>query len=449
MKRKILPFAKRRGFTLVETMVAMAIIAIASVSILGAFGGVLKSEIRATDSKNAAAAIEKEIVNKAEADDSENVALDFNGYMVESATDTYTSERESYTVLGGAKEVEPTPPFSVFFGDFGGDIGNNNPTATQIYNQIAQIGSATSTSTAGGMMEYTVPVGGRYLLEVWGAHGSGVDYSASYGANYGGGGDGGYAKGVVTLSRGDILYLYAGGRGSSYKSIGEHPGGFNGGGSIMTGTEGGSCGGGASDVRVGTDSLYARLIVAGGGGGGGFTRTPNNLSNEVGVVTGGDGGGLAGYDGTAPLDGWKTYAIGLGGTQSAGGALNGGTNATSFTNGKGNNGAGAYYYAMPGSFGKGGQGTGYSAGGAGGGGGWYGGGGGCIVGGGGGSSWAYTAEAMANWTDTANKALYALSENYFMNNVQMIGNGAAPHAVDAWDGDRPHGGFVVITYIGG
>ena len=28
-------------------------------------------------------------------------------------------------------------------------------------------------------------------------------------------------------------------------------------------------GGGASDIRIGQDSLYARVIVAGGGGGGG------------------------------------------------------------------------------------------------------------------------------------------------------------------------------------
>ena len=57
------------------------------------------------------------------------------------------------------------------------------------------------------------------------------------------------------------------------KSIGSGlaKGGFNGGGDAYgsSTSEPGNGGGGASDVRIGSNSLYARVIVAGGGGGAG------------------------------------------------------------------------------------------------------------------------------------------------------------------------------------
>ena len=68
---------------------------------------------------------------------------------------------------------------------------------------------------------------------------------------------------MVELAYGETVYVYVGGRGDTTE-IGITPGGFNGGG------DGGNFGtwqptgggGGASDMRIGTDSLFARVIVA-------------------------------------------------------------------------------------------------------------------------------------------------------------------------------------------
>lgn len=69
------------------------------------------------------------------------------------------------------------------------------------------------------------------------------------------------------------MYIYVGGTPATNSSNRTAvTGGFNGGGngynryynSTYTYGQGG---GGATDIRIGTDSLYARVIVAGGGGG--------------------------------------------------------------------------------------------------------------------------------------------------------------------------------------
>lgn len=107
---------------------------------------------------------------------------------------------------------------------------------------------------------------GKYRLECWGAQGG------SYDSNWQGG-YGGYARGNLTLDETTVLYLYAGGQPvATTSSRTQTPGGFNGGGkgyniyysSTYTYGQGG---GGGSDIRIGTDSLYARVIAAGGGGG--------------------------------------------------------------------------------------------------------------------------------------------------------------------------------------
>ena len=109
---------------------------------------------------------------------------------------------------------------------------------------------------------------GKYKLEVWGAQGG--SYSTTY---YGG--KGGYSAGILQLiDKGTLLYLYVGQQNNTYgTSAGATSGvAFNGGGygttSYYSSTYTYSCaGGGASDIRIGTDSLYARVIVAGGGSG--------------------------------------------------------------------------------------------------------------------------------------------------------------------------------------
>ena len=191
-----------------------------------------------------------------------------------------------------------------------------------------------------------------------------------WGAGGGAGGDGGagrsrggYARGAVSVSPGETLYLYVGGQGGNGNATPNQSGGgeaAGGGGGWNGGAKGGDAysdsfgtrgsgggGGGGTDVRRGGTALADRVIVAGGGGGAGggsFGR-------------GGDGGGTTGEDGHHNE---SDIADGQGGTQSAGG--------TGVSNG---------------SLGSGGAGDGFTSwnpsdhtAGGGGGGGYYGGGGG-------------------------------------------------------------------------
>ena len=111
---------------------------------------------------------------------------------------------------------------------------------------------------------------GTYKLEVWGAQGG------SYNESYGVGGKGGYSYGTLTLTETTNLFVYVGGKGSyssSSSTTAKGGGGTNGGGNAAY--RGGG-GGGASDIRINTDSLYARVIVAGGG-----ENTPYTQRNEI------------------------------------------------------------------------------------------------------------------------------------------------------------------------
>lgn len=158
----------------------------------------------------------------------------------------------------------------------------------------------------GSKQEITLPIG-KYRLRLWGAKG---------GADAGGDGcSGGYAEGILTLYEPTKVYIYIGGQGKG-QTVGAG-GGFNGGGNAGTyGTSG--AGGGASDIRLRQDSLYARVLVAGGGAGSGITAAsilnygwgggetggPNNSGQTAGQTSGysfgigqnriGDGGGGGG-----------------------------------------------------------------------------------------------------------------------------------------------------------
>ena len=229
----------------------------------------------------------------------------------------------------------------------------------------------------GSVQEVTLPAG-KWKLEVWGAEGGGSRLSSN--SSSGLGGKGGYSIGYVNLDAGDTLYVYVGGYGESSTS-GAAFGGFNGGGSgyASASSEPGNGGGGASDIRIGQDSLYARVIVAGGGGGGG-----EDSGDPYGA-----GGGLTGTNSYRP------------GTQ-----ISAGTN---------------------GAFGIGAD-TGFADGGAGGGG-WYGGGttsstssGSDSEGGGGGSGWIYTADSFSTWqtgnpTDANN---WLLNSSYYLTSASTI-----------------------------
>ena len=277
----------------------------------------------------------------------------------------------------------------------------------------------------GAVQSITLPPG-TYKLQCWGAQG-GYRSSSAYG------GKGGYSVGTLTLLENTMLYLYVGGSpGGSTSSVGTSratTGGFNGGG-YRTGYPGG---GGASDIRIGSDSLYARVIVAGGGGSCGAT-------SKQGMYGGGETGGSSSEN----YSGASAYC-GKGGTQTYSGysaSYTATTQVTTYTSS-----TTAYY----GGFGFGGYGLYRSNGyGGAGGGGWYGGSGNYPDssgdddrGGGGGSGYVYTSSTASNYPSGC-----LLNSNYYLSDSQTIaGNTSFPSTSGGTETGHQGNGYISITII--
>lgn len=176
----------------------------------------------------------------------------------------------------------------------------------------------------GAVQSVTLPKG-TYKLECWGAQG-GNRSQDSASATVTGSGLGGYSIGILTLTQLTTCYIYVGGQGGMSSSTGnvKVEGGFNGGGfaSHESTGEPGNGGGGATDVRIGKDSLYARIIVAGGGGGSG---EDNETGGYGGGKTGGAGSGNTSLTQASQTSGGtNSFGFGLGGNTYNGGAGGGG-----------------------------------------------------------------------------------------------------------------------------
>lgn len=228
------------------------------------------------------------------------------------------------------------------------------------------LGDKITFNYTGAVQTYTVPAGvTRLKLEAWGAEGG--QRTANRSTTVISGGRGGYAKGLLNVTPGQVLNIYVGGKGADISSAdnswGGAAGGYNGGGQGGASStssynyQGGAGGGGASDIRLGGTALANRIIVGAGGGGGG----------------GNAGGYAGGLDGRKGGDGVSANNGG-GGTQTAGGTVNSG----SYTGASGSLGTGGYGGGGNISNGAGGGGAGY-----------YGGAGGTDAGGGGGGSSYY------------------------------------------------------------
>lgn len=249
---------------------------------------------------------------------------------------------------------------------------------------------------------------GTYQLECWGAQGG--DYGTTYL-----GGRGGYSIGTIELSEETGLFIYTGGAGEITTATAEKfTGGFNGGGDAYgstTSTYRPTTAGGASDIRIGTDSLYARVIVAGGGGGAAaYANTSYSYSLDGGI-----GGGINGTNGGEYS---TSYKAGTGGTQTTAGISYRQTTADSTT------------YCTPASFGTGGsaKANNYQAGG---GGGWYG--GGCsshYSAGGGGSGYVYTEDTASDYP-----------EGCLLNSTYYLTDASTENAV------REGNGYIQITVL--
>lgn len=247
---------------------------------------------------------------------------------------------------------------------------------------------------------------GKYRLEVWGAQG-GYRSSSSYG------GLGGYAKGEISLDDKTDVFLYTGGSGNT----GGVNGGFNGGGKRSSYNGGG----GASDVRIGTDSLLARVIVAGGGGSDGATSRNGMYGGGTSGGSSSQSYGSGGYGGTQTGNSWKTT------TKPTGTSSN------------------SDCYA---GFGFGGNGVYYSSGyGGAGGGGWYGGSGSYPDGsgdddrgGGGGSGFV--------WTGSNAPTGYLLNSSHYLTNTSLIaGNSSMPSVSGSTETGHSGDGYVRVTVV--
>lgn len=246
---------------------------------------------------------------------------------------------------------------------------------------VVPVGTTFNFNYTGTVQEVTLSAG-TYQLQCWGAQG------ADYGSKYIGG-RGAYAAGELTLQETTVLYVYIGGQGVKAEDSTMSPGGFNGGGAAYVQSFYGGCsGGGATDIRIGTDSLYARVIVAGGGGGG------------FNGKSGGYGGGGFASDETS-------YKAGRGGAMShAGESYNGSSKVTENS---------ANYYIAGFGFGGGSAGNKPLTGG---GGGWYGGGFAYRNAGGGGSNYIFTANYHRYYPSGC-----LLDSSYYLSNaIQITGN---------------------------
>lgn len=304
-------------------------------------------------------------------------------------------------------------------------VNNSLKKATSIYfkmnNKIYGIGADNSSNTnmnfsyTGSVQSVTLNAG-TYTLECWGAQG-GYRSSSSYG------GAGGYSIGTLSLSSKTTLYIYVGGSGNSVTSAnssGYYPGGFNGGGYRNTYKGGG----GATDIRIGTDSLYSRVIVAGGGGSDGSSSQSGGYAGGTSGARGSFGYGSYGYGGNQTATYSSLNAIASQGTNN---------NSSDCAAGFGFGGFGCYS-----SSGYGGAG----------GGGWYGGqgtypdgSGDDDGGGGGGSGYVYTSSTAKNYPQGC-----LLNSSYYLTDAQTIaGNQAFTSPEGTSETGHSGNGFCRIT----
>lgn len=298
-------------------------------------------------------------------------------------------------------------------------INNSIKKATAFYfklnnNKMYGVGSANYNGSVmnfdytGSVQSKTLKPG-TYTLECWG--GQGGTYSSYIG------GYGGYSKGTITLAKTTTVYVSVGGAGSSSSTTA----GFNGGG---TGISSGRGGGGATDVRIGQNSLYSRVIVAGGGGGAGVTSANANPCGCGGGEYGGDGY----YNDTT-----GSYTIGQ---NRCGGS------ASQTAGGK------TWSTSTQAIFGQGGNASGYSCGG--GGGGWYGGGGAYDNDsdsdgrwGGGGSGYVYTSSTAKNYPNGC-----LLNSTHYLTNAKTIaGNKSFKSPTGKNETGHTGNGFCRITNL--
>lgn len=317
---------KKNGFTLIELLGVIVILSLLLVLALPKVTSSIKNSTHTIDSKT------EEIIYKAMDLYIENHEVSFSRV----SGNTYCVRLSALVEDGYLKDPinindeNITKNYSVKV-----DYTNNYD-----YSIVDNLSCSNNYKYIGDYYTFVVPEDGYYNIELWGAQGGTVDNAI--------GGKGAYTQGYISLSKGEIIYIYVGGTSTNYV------GGYNGGGSggvYTTDTsneESITGGGGATDIRLisgkwsDINSLRSRIMVAAGGGG------AYSYSSSY-QVNGGAGGALIGENGISTSNDY----IATGGTQTSGGK-------------------GSGYTEYNGSFGKGGNSDTTNA--SGGGSGWYGGG---------------------------------------------------------------------------
>ena len=229
----------------------------------------------------------------------------YAGTLIDSSAVSYSPEDETWNVSNVEAALDDI--YSVLFPECGYNVNE----------------SWTFTYT-GEVEEFEVPCKGTYKLEVWGAQGG--NPVMTNGDKYTAGGKGGYAKGEVALTNGQVLNVVVGNQPQVYAD----GGGFNGGGSGNNHSSNiaSAGGGGATHIakkdNAGTYSTLSTYVndstaadyvyvVAGGGGGGAFGH---NVS-----ASGGCGGGTSGCGASGSTAGTQSggNAFGQGGNGYSGG----------------------------------------------------------------------------------------------------------------------------------
>lgn len=277
---------------------------------------------------------------------------------------------------------------------------------------------------------------GQYKLEVWGAKGgdSTGKGSGKRGNSAVQGGLGGYSRGILSLKQNEDVYVFVGeeGRPSNSSEGSNTKGGFPDGVGTKTGfghdenpTVPGT-GGGSTSIRIGCDTIYARVIVAGGGGG--ASGTYNSV--DPGGFSGGLCGGNCSHRESLCNQGAGTQtgsSKGIGGCSSR--------------------------HGDPGVFGLGATGKyqkGTYSGGGGGGSGGY---GGCAYcsSGGGGSGWTFNESSLMTFQsgDSVNASKFVLSSTYYLRDVICAGGNEEFPRSDGNGTERGHAGhgYAKITLL--
>ena len=361
---------KKNGYTLVELIITMALLALASTVIIVNMQGVeskqnksLKERRIAEIEKAACSAIDSlqaEIITGQNRDNclahgckiklsklvsegiiDEDLEFDSDGTKIVDIKELYSIGIKWDTTSDGYKEKK----CEFELRDFVTDPIDPKPTPDPNPDPV-------SFAYTGSEQTFIVPKTGVYKLETWGAQGgSTLGCIGGYGA---------YSTGEITLKKDDVIYITVGGSGLGYTTHRPLSGGYNGGGSAtptQDTNEITASGGGATHISKsnrGTLNNYSSYkndiyIIAGGGGGGAGNKV-------IMCVNGGDGGGIKGNDGGTYIE--KTTdnnikAIGYVGNQLTGGlhyikasAGNGGVANGSFgagANGTYTGGGGGYF----------------------------------------------------------------------------------------------------------